>query len=274
MKRPVRVGIIGCGTIGSALAKRITTDLTSRAYVAYLCDTHQEKAAALKASLEKRSRRVIITPLENLIRRSDLIVEAASAAIAARIVQKSLQQHKNVLILSVGGLAKTQPWYSLLKRSRGTVWIPSGAVAGIDGLQAAREAGIRRVRLVTRKPPKGLQGAPYFKKRRFPILRGRQERCVFRGSAAQAVRAFPQNVNVAAVLSLAGIGFQKTKVEIWTSKAYRRNRHEIFVEAKSGRLHFEMENLPSPDNPRTSALAVYSAVATLKKILSTLRIGT
>ena len=155
----------------------------------------------------------------------------------------------------------------------GKIWIPSGAVAGIDGLLAAREKGIHGVRLITKKPPASLKQAPYFRKRKFPSLSGKQTKRVFRGTAAQAVKAFPQNINVSAVLSLAGLGAKKTQVEIWTSRAFRYNQHEVIIEGPFGKIRTVTMNLPSEENPKTSALAIFSAMATLRKIFSTIQIG-
>ena len=144
----------------------------------------------------------------------------------------------------------------------------------MDGLLGAREAGIRKVSLKIFKPPAALREAPYFKSRKFPILSDNQMRCVFRGNVAGAVNGFPMNVNVAALLSLAGVGPSRTQVEIWTSQKFKRNQHCIQVDAHSGSLRYEISNVPSRLNPKTSALAVFSAIATLRKIFSTLKLGT
>ncbi len=269
--KKIKVGIIGCGTIGSALAKILSREFRSRAVLTCLCDHQKEKAGRLAGAFPGKIR---VVSLERLIRDCDLVIESASAAVSGRIAKECLAHNKNVLIMSVGGLLSDGDFARLLKRSRGKLWIPSGAVAGVDALLAAREAKLWRVTLITTKPAAVLAQAPYFRTRKFPALRGRQSRCVFKGSAREAVRAFPQNINVAAVLSLAGIGAVRTRVEIWASRAAHTNRHEVVIEGEFGKMRALTENTPSPTNPKTSYLAILSAVATLRRIFSPLQIGT
>ena len=266
--KKLKVGIIGCGAIGAALAKLIQKKFNSQMTVFFLCDRRAEKVLSLKTRLRSRPRAVSMT---SLIKSSDLIIEAASTEVARKAAKLAFRSGKNILVMSVGGLLDVK---FPAGKSKGRVWVPSGAVAGVDALLAAREAGIQSVKIVTRKPPKGLQEAPYFKKRKFPVLRGQKEIRVFKGNAREAVRSFPQNINVAALLSLAGLGPDKTQVEIWTSKRYRLNQHEITIQAKSGTIDTRVQNLPSPENPKTSALAIYAAAATIRKMLNTIRIGT
>ena len=266
-----KIGIIGCGTIGSALAKAIRRQFARHASVAYLCDHSPEKSARLKSLLGPS---VLVTDLQTLIRKSDLIIEAASTRVVPGALAWILQYHKEALIMSVGGLLNAKAATLLKKDHDAKIWVPSGALAGVDALLAASESKIKSVKLVTRKPPQGLNTAPYFKTHPFPQLKGKKEYCVFQATASQAVKSFPQNINVAAVLSLAGIGEAKTKVEIWTSKAYRFNQHEVTVESASGKIQTVTQNVPSRENPKTSALAIYSAIATLRRIFSTVRIGT
>jgi aspartate dehydrogenase len=269
MKR-AKVGIIGCGTIGSAVAKAVAKRFSRYAVVAYICDRNKEKAIGLRNVL---GRSVKITSVVHLIRMSDVVIEAASPVVAADVVPQSLKLGKKVVVMSVGGLLGVRNLFDRVRKSRGRVWVPSGAITGVDGLMAASQAKVRSVRLVTRKPPKGLCDAPYFEKRRFPVLHGKEERCVFKGSALQAARAFPQNINVAAVLSLAGLGPQRTQVEIWTSHAYRFNQHEVSVEGDFGSMKTVTTNIPSPENPKTSYLAILSLIALLKEIFSSIEIG-
>ena len=266
-----KVGIIGCGAIGSALAKILSREFHAHAVLSCLCDRKKEKAERLARALSGKIR---IVSLGRLILSCDLIIEAASAAVSARIAEESLARNKNVLIMSVGGLLAGGRIPRLLKRSRGKLWIPSGAVAGVDALLAAREAKVRGVKLLTTKPAAALEHAPYFLRRKFPVLRGRRPRCVFKGSAREAIRAFPQNINVAAILSLAGIGASRTRVEIWASRASRTNRHEVVIEGDFGKMRAVSENVPSPANPKTSYLAILSAAATLRRIFSPLQLGT
>ena len=268
--KKLKVGIIGCGTIGTALARALCGPFRSRAVLSFICDRNPVKAAALR---QKIKRRIPVTSMDRLIAKSDIVIEAASAEISGKIAAKVMGcSGKQALIMSVGGLPDRPKFRQLANKSAGKIWIPSGALAGVDGLTAARESKIQRVRLVTRKPPGSLRGAPYFQKRDFPRLAGAKPVCVFKGNAREAVKAFPQNINVAAVLALAGVGAQKTRVEIWTSRSTRTNQHEVTVEAKSGQIYSRTQNVPAPGNPKTSALAVYSAIAVLRKIFSPIQL--
>jgi aspartate dehydrogenase len=176
--------------------------------------------------------------------------------------------------MSVGGLLGNE---RLLKKAaaRGIkVYLPSGALCGIDGLKSASVGKIDSVTLVTRKPPRGLEGAPYLKERGVDLKSISEETVLFDGSAEEAVRGFPQNVNVSAVLSLAGIGAKRTRVRIVASPGSSRNIHEVEITGEAGRITARTENVPSAANPRTSALAVFSAIATLEGITGGVKIGT
>ena len=268
--KKLKIGIIGCGAIGSALAKIIHKRFPKESSISYLCDRRIEKAQALARQL--KGGKIQACTLEVLLMRSDLILEAASTVVARQVAMLAWKYQKNVMIMSVGGLLGLN--LPLSRTTKFRIWIPSGALCGVDGLLAAREAGLKSVTLVTRKPPQGFREAPYFQKRKFPKLQGNREYCLFKGNAMQAVRNFPQNINVGAVLSLSGMGPRKTKIEIWTSNAYRTNQHEVVIEAGSGKIRTITQNIPAKENPKTSALAIYAAVATLRKMFSAVRVGT
>ena len=265
-----KIGIVGCGTIGRALAKAICSKFKDHAVLSFICDRSQEKAVSLKKGLRLSAR---ISSMRETLQKSDLVIEAASAEAAAEILKFHFRPHQAVMVMSVGAILLNPDFIQRFQKKRMAIWIPSGAVAGIDGLKAAREGGLESVTLITRKPPAGIRGAAYFKKRKFPRLKGREEIRVFKGNALQAVKNFPQNINVAAVASLAGLGAMKTTVEIWTSNAYRFNQHEIRAAGKTGSIQTVVQNFPSAENPKTSALAIYSAIATLRKIFSSVQIG-
>jgi aspartate dehydrogenase len=267
----LKVGIIGCGTIGSSLAKTLVREFSRWVEVVALCDHTRSKALVLQQVLKAKAE---VLPLNELIQKCDFILEAASAEISGKVAEKSLLLGKQVLIMSVGGLIGSKVFTKGFEIKGGRLWIPSGAVAGVDALLAASRGQIKQVRLVTRKPPEGLGSAPYFKKRAFPILKGEQEICVFRGNVTEAVKGFPQNINVSAVLSFAGIGARKTEVEIWTSRKYTVNQHEVLVEGDFGQIQTVTRNVPAEDNPKTSRLAILSAEAMIRKIFSLIRIGT
>ncbi len=257
--------------MGSELAKACSARLSASLELVAICDSDGKKAELLNNALNKKTR---VLALDELIKDSELIVEAASAAISGDVAERCVKAGKDCLIMSVGGLlAKTE----LLKQAnekKVRVYIPSGALCGIDGLKSASGGRVDSVTLTTRKPPKGLVGAPYLTENGIDVLAVKTETVIFEGSAADAVKGFPANVNVSAVLSLAGIGAQKTRVRIVTSPDYTKNTHEVEVTGDFGRFSTKTENVPSKNNPKTSAMAIYSAIATLEAIAKSVRVGT
>lgn len=267
----LKVGIIGCGTIGRELARACQDKLRDKINLVGIYDIDKAKSLSLKGLLKKR---VPILKLDDLIRKVDLIIEAASAVVSASLLEKAIRSKKDIFIMSVGGLLGKENLLGLAEKRGISVYLPSGAICGIDGLKAASIGRIDSVTLTTRKPPKGLEGAPYLKKNRVDLSGIKEEMLIFEGTARDAVVNFPQNVNVCAVLSLAGIGADKTTVRIITSPDYTKNIHEVEVTGDFGRFVTKTENVPSRTNPKTSALAIMSAISTLEGILDTIRIGT
>jgi aspartate dehydrogenase len=151
--------------------------------------------------------------------------------------------------------------------------VPSGALIGLDAVRAAAEGSIRSVKMVTRKPPNGLEGAPYLREHGISLENLKQPLKVFDGSAREGARGFPQNVNVAAALSLAGIGPDRTQLEIWADPALTRNTHRIEVDADTARFSMTIENVPS-ENPRTGRIVALSTAAALRGLVSEIKVGT
>ncbi len=271
MKKRIRVGIVGCGAIGSYLAKTVTGRFQAFATLEVLTDLHPEKAHTLAGKLKAG---VKILNQDSLVRRCDLIIEAASTKAVGPLVRKVLRHGKSILVMSVGGLISNPSLLKKIEFSKGKVFVPSGALAGIDGLLAARMGKIKKVSLVTRKPPAAFTGVVFLKKRKIAVEKIRKETLLFSGPAIRAVKAFPQNINVAAVLSLAGIGPAKTQVKIYAVPFLKKNIHRVEIEGDFGRMIAETENIPAPGNPKTSYLAALSAAAMLEKIFGTPQIGT
>ena len=267
----VRVGLVGCGTIGSQLARAIQRDYRHVARIVALNDCNPRQAASLQRQLAGRPR---ICSLPVLIRNSHLVLEAASADVSADVVTRCLRAQRDVLVMSVGGLLGDRTWQRLTRRSRGRVYIPSGALAGLDGVKAMAAGTIRRVCLTTRKPPRALSAAPYVQRRHLRLSRLRRPSVIFEGSPRDVVRAFPQNTNVAAVLALAsGAAASRARIRVVADPAIRSNVHELDVEGDCGRVHCRIQSRPSA-NPKTSEIAVRSAIATLQRIFDPVSIGT
>jgi len=190
------------------------------------------------------------------------------------VVKRAVEKLKDVMIMSVGGLIESEDLLEDARKKNVMVYFPSGAICGIDGLKAAGISGIKSVTLTTRKPPKGLEGAPYLISKGIDLDSIVSERVLFEGSAKEAIKGFPKNVNVSSILSLAGIGAKKTIVKIIISPVYTKNTHEIEITGDFGRITTRTENVPSRRNPRTSELAILSAIATLRGIVDSVRMGT
>lgn len=267
----LRLGIIGCGTIGGEIARSCLTRLKDKVELSALCDADRKKCELLKNSLKTKA---AILPVDRLVKKCDFVVEAASASVSAGVLEKCIRAGKDCLVMSTGGLLARPALLAKAGKKMVRVFVPSGAVCGIDGLKAAGVGGIEMVTLTTRKPPKGLAGAPYVVSRKIDLGAIAADTVIFEGSAEDAVEGFPQNVNVAAVLSLAGIGAKKTVVRIVATPGSAANIHEVEIACKSGRITTRSENVPSKANPKTSALAIYSAIATLESAVSSVRIGT
>jgi aspartate dehydrogenase len=212
-------------------------------------------------------------PLERLIERSDLIVEAATQAALREFGPAVLTAGKHLMVLSVGALVGVlDEWARLAEKHGCRILVPSGAIAGLDGVKGAREGAIVAVTMETRKPPRGLAGAPYIEQRGIDLDSIRAETLIFEGPATEAVRAFPANVNVVAALSLAGIGPERTRIRLYAVPGQARNQHRITVEGEFGTLRIEVENVPS-ENPRTGRLSYLSAIAMLREMGASVQVG-
>jgi len=272
--KKLRIGIVGCGAIGGSLAASIIKDFKAQARLGALHDCFPERAEGLvkKLSLDKKT---AVRDLARLISKSDLIIEAASAHDSLKIARSAVSRRKDILILSVGGLVNgVKELRAMAKRTGSKIYIPSGAIAGIDALKAASLKNIKSITLTTRKNPRSFLGVEYVSRRGIDLGRIKTDRVIFLGSAARAVRLFPKNINVAAILGIAGVGIESTRVRLIASPKVKRNIHEIMIESESARIFTRTENLLHPKNPKTSYLAVLSAVATLKQILEPIKIGT
>ena len=267
----VRVGLVGCGTIGSQLALTLHRDYRHVARVIALHDQDRTQAETLARRLIPRPS---IVPLSTLLRRSHLVIEAASVDVASRVVRQALRLHCSMLVMSVGGLLRDRTWQRLARRSGVKVYIPSGALAGLDGIKALAVGRIRRASLTTRKPPRALANAPYVRQKRLRLERLTRPSLLFEGPPRAVVQAFPQNTNVAAALALAsGAPESRLRIRVVADPTIRMNIHELDVQGECGRMQCTIRSRPSA-NPKTSELAVRSAIATLQRIFDPVSIGT
>lgn len=261
-----KIGIIGCGAMGSQIALYLQSRFRDKAIVSALSDIDSARAKWLANKIRPRP---LVAGIEDVIKKSDLVIEAASAEISGQIAEEAITLHKDVLIMSTGGLLDKLHLFEKARLKGIRIYIPSGAICGLDGLASASVGKIKKVILTTRKPIQGFRGSQYLAKHNIILEKIGKETLLFSGSARDAIKYFPQNINVAVTLSLCGVGPDKTMVRIFTSPVYTRNIHEILVEGQFGRFFTRTENVPSKENPKTSQLAIFSAMAKLKEILET-----
>lgn len=258
----MKIGIVGCGAIGKEIARAITKKVIPAQLVA-VCDKDISRSQSLVKKIHSKAR---ITTLQKLVSLSDIVVESAGIHAVKEIAEQCIKKKKTLVIMSVGYLLSDINLIERAQKKKCRIIFPSGAIAGLDGVRAAQLSGIHSATLTTTKPPRGLKGAPYFKTHPVDLERLKKPTLVFNGSASQAVKGFPVNINVAAILSLAGIGARRTRVKIVANPQAHKNIHEIEVEGKSGKIVARTENVPSPTNPKTSYLAILSAISILKQL--------
>jgi aspartate dehydrogenase len=264
------VGIAGLGAIGGVVAEALAAGIPGLALAA-IAVRDRGKADSWLAS---RRIEVEIVTLAALAQRCDIVVECLPPARFAEIAEAVVAAGKTLVPLSVGTLL-AHP--DLVERARITgarILVPTGALIGLDAVRAAAQGRINSVRMVTRKPPKGLEGAPYLIANNISLAGLAAPLKVFEGSAREGAKGFPANVNVAAALSLAGIGPDRTRLEIWADPGVERNMHRIEVDAESARFSMAIENIPSAENPRTGRITGLSVVALLRGLTAPLVVGT
>lgn len=267
--KKTKVGIVGCGAIGGEVARFIDRCLQLKAQVTALADKDRKQAENLAARLSSAPR---ILDIDSLIKKVDLVIEAAAVNAAVYILDKVIEEGKDLVILSVGALVKDLSVLARAEEKGIKIYIPSGAICGVDGLGALSLGKIKKITLVTSKPPAGLAGADYLRSERINLDKLKGEQIVFKGDVAQAIKHFPKNINVAATLLLVSSG-APVEVCIKANSKIRRNVHRIEIDAQAARVRVEVENIPSSVNPKTSALAILSTQYLLKKIFSSVKIG-
>ncbi len=267
---PLKVGIVGIGTIGQAMAQALESGDIAAQIVA-LTSRDLEKAKTFARTLQPAPP---VMDLGRLIETSELVIETATQAALETIAPATLTAGKDLMILSGGGVLDHPEWRELAAQHGATIYIPSGAIVGLDGVKGACVGQVTAVTITTRKPPKGLAGAPYVEEQGIDVLGLTEETLIFEGSAREACKGFPANVNVSAALSLAGVGPDQTRIRIFAVPGSQRNMHDVEVEGEFGRMTSHIENVPSETNPRTGKLSYLSAIAMLKDIVGSLHCGT
>jgi aspartate dehydrogenase len=267
----MRVAIGGFGAIGKVVAKALDDGIEGLSLAA----VSARDAARAEAAMAGFAHPVPVLPLDRLWEAADIVVECAPAEHLRDLAEPALAHGRTLVTLSCGALLDNFDLVELARRQGGRILVPTGALLALDAVQAAAlGGGISRVQMITRKPPGGLEGAPYLVEHQIRVTGLSAAKLVFSGTAREAARGFPANVNVAAALAMAGLGPDRTMIDIWADPAVDRNIHRIEVEADAARFSFQIENVPSLENPKTGRMTPLSVIALLKKLTSPLAIGT
>jgi len=263
----LRIAIAGYGAIGRSIARSLLAGIPGLRLTAIGV---RNPGAPLAAPLPPG---IIVTAADGLAGHADVIVECAPAAALPGIAEPALRAGRSLVVLSCAALLRNPGLVELAREHGGRILVPTGALLGLDAVAAAAEGVIHSVRMTTRKPPNGLAGAPHLVQHGIDVSDLSAPLLVFSGSARDAAIGFPANVNVAAALSLAGIGADRTTIEIWADPGVTRNIHRIEVDSDAARLELLIENVPS-ENPKTGRITAQSVVALLRKLRAPLVIGT
>jgi aspartate dehydrogenase len=265
----VRVAVAGLGPIGKRVVEALDRGMNGLILTAVSVqspDKHRSWLAALKTP-------PAILPIEALSDVADMVVECAPSKLVRSIVAPFVGSGKTAVVLSAGALLENEDLIELAKQHGGQIVVPTGALIGLDAVTAAAVGTIYSVRMVTRKPVRGLAGAPYIVENNIDIENITEPLKIFEGSAREAAKGFPANLNVAVALSLAGIGPDRTQLQIWADPALTRNMHRVEVESDSASFSMSIENIPS-ENPKTGLITALSVIAYLRKHGAALRVGT
>jgi aspartate dehydrogenase len=267
-KPPLRIGVAGLGAVGLDVAHRLAAGVPGLTLAA-VAVRNEEKA---KAALPQVGKTAALRTLAGLADDCDVIVECLPPALFRDVALPAIDKGRIFMPLSVAQLLEHDDLVARAKQTGARILVPTGALIGLDAVRAAAEGTVHSIRMVTRKPPAGLAGAPYLIVHDISVEGLDKPLKVFEGTAREGARGFPANVNVAAALSLAGIGPDRTRLEIWADPGVTRNTHTITVDADTMRFTMTIENVPS-DNPRTGKSVAPSAIAALKGLVSTLKVG-
>ncbi len=268
-EKTLGIGIAGLGAIGRKVAVALAAGIPGLRLEAVAV---RDEAKA-RAFLVERTVAADIVTLAELARRADVVVECLPSARFSEIAAPVIAAGKIFVPLSVGALLEHEALIAQARQTGARILVPTGALLGLDAVRAAAEGKIHSVKMVSKKPPRGLAGAPYLVANNISLEGLTAPLRVFAGTAREGARGFPANVNVAAALSLAGIGADATTLEIWADPALERNTHTIEVEAEAARFTMTIAGVPSVENPRTGKITALSVIALLRGLASTLRVG-
>lgn len=271
----LKIGLLGAGAIGRIIATALDPAQAGEnaidARIVAICDQDAARAAALSSEI---STHPPVVSLDEMLGGCELAVEAASQGALPVFVPQALERRRDMLIMSVGGLLGHDEWFRQAAGRGCRIYVPSGAIAGLDGIKSASIGRLESAVLTSRKPVAALKGTKFVVERGIAVENFKTETAIFEGTAEEAAKAFPTTSNVAASLRLATDPSIPVQVRVVAVPGGTQNIHEIRVQGEFGCLTVIVQNVPSKQNPRTSQLAAFSAIATLGNLTRALRVGT
>jgi len=261
------VAIAGLGAIGGQLAVELKDGHLPGYHLAAASARNLEKARAIVGDIP-------IIPIAELVRHADIVVECMPSLVFDEVATPVIEAGKTLIVMTGSALLERQSLIDRASETGARILVPSGAMLGIDALNAVAEGVIHSVVISTRKPPDGLMNAPFVVENAIELSNLEQPLLIFEGSVREAAKHFPANVNVAAALSLAGIGADRTILEVWADPTLTRNTHCVNVTSDSSNFRIEIQNTPSEVNPATGLITPQSVIALLRGLQASLKIGT
>lgn len=266
----LKIGIAGFGTIGRVVARHLEAEKLQLMLEAVTAGDRSRAEAAMAALTAP----VPIVEIAELAQLCDVVVDCAPTAAFRDIATQTLRAGKVLVTVSGAALMQWPEAVDLARANGGRIVLATGALLGLDAVRAAALGTIHSVTMITRKPPKSLVKAEHVMRNAIDLSNLSEPLKIFEGSAREGAMAFPANVNVAAALGMAGVGADRTRLEIWADPALERNTHRIVVDADSARFELYIENIPTDENPGTGRITALSIVAALQGLVSPLHIGT
>lgn len=269
MKKLLTVGIAGFGTIGKVVGKALDEGIEGLTLTA-ISSGNLVKA---KANIKGYKSAVNVVDASALADYCDIVVECAPTSAFMSVAQPTIEQGKTLVTVSGAAILQNPNIVEMAKKNGAQIVLATGALLGLDAVRAAAVGNISSVKMITRKPPTSLNKAKYVIENNIKLSNLTEPLCLFKGSAREGANAFPSNVNVAAALGLAGVGADKTELEIWADPSKVRNTHNIKVDACSAAFELTIENVPTVENPGTGKITALSVIAALKSLSAPLRVG-
>ena len=265
----MKIGIIGFGAIGIDVAKKLKKE--NKTFNLIGVNSRTKESFLKKVKLLNQTFRFY--ELDELCKICDLVIDCAPKEVFKSIIEQCLKNKTKLITVSGAGILENIKLVQKAKYNATQIFLASGAIIGLDGLNAVSESRVNLVKMITKKPPNALLKAKFVLENKINLKKLSKEKLIFSGTAFDGAKAFPANVNVAAAVGLAGIGAKKTKLEIWVDPKITKNTHTVIVKSDSSNFKIEIENIQTKDNPGTGKITALSIIACLRGIRSPLKIG-